>query len=755
MPGAKRVRKEVASEDPAKRTRRLVPADCPPAPSEEKKASPMPMPDPVPLSEQQASLVQDVVARHNVLGIAKAGAGKSSVSLACAKRTWEVHRSKSLIITFNTRLKEESRARVQSLGYAHFVEAHSYHAAAHRFFVPHHQGGANDSLIDAALRVSPVRVLDFSLVVVDEAQDMNPLLARFVAHLLSHSASPPTLLIVGDPFQRIFGFSGATCDYMLEPERHFGRFLHEQQQPFRVHHLSISWRITHEMAAWINQNLNPCALQHTSHPAWWAKHGEKIMAWWGYGIQANPARRPCPGSVRVYRGWGSREAAKHLKAMYQTYGDAGVALLSHSLGGKKSPVQALVNRLGVSNHENWIVLNASASQPSDLFQGKRIASTIHRFKGLERDGVVVCGVDAFIESRYTENPLDHYNVWYVACTRAKQELVINIAGQPYATLRKTRVWCGVGGGANRTACTVNSLTRYVPFDDVLSVSRRFVDTRAVRVLTGRAVPVPPGLVAGRLPGTVESLRPFFNQAVTTHLMWRIHRRVPVIHFSSLQDQTYFDADMIEWVTAFAANPSGEWTDVLKHSIASYTRLTRYKHCWRQLIDLREQHIPVAFLQRCSDNAFDLVKSQAREQNDEGLRRCVRFHIPVSINLTMDWFTRRCMNPIRGFVDLYVNQNRIVTLQVGDQVKAETLLQTQLYGSITSHPTFLLWANRGELQELRLTLDAFSPSRNFDFILRAIRRKLHLPVTEHDMKSDFHCFQAKNPNFYQIQKPSNS
>lgn len=163
--------------------------------------------------------------------------------------------------------------------------------------------GADNSLIHAALSCPPKTELDFGMVVIDEAQDMNGLYAKFIKHVLSHMKERPVMVLVGDPFQRIFGFNGASCDFLVNPEKHFGELCRSPR--FVTRHLTICWRITHEMAGFINSHLNPCNLQHAIKGQWWSRNGPKIRAWWGSGIKANPQKPPAPDSLQILRGWGT------------------------------------------------------------------------------------------------------------------------------------------------------------------------------------------------------------------------------------------------------------------------------------------------------------------------------------------------------------------------------------------------------------------------------------------------------------------
>ena len=108
------------------------------------------------------------------------------------------------------------------------------------------------------------------------------------------------LLMVGDIFQSIFGYNGSSDAYLREPEVWFGPYC--KQAHFVAHVFRTCYRITHEMAAFINTHCHPKFLKYaiTKDPDWWAKHGSFLLETWGDGIKADPKRGPAPGSVKWF-----------------------------------------------------------------------------------------------------------------------------------------------------------------------------------------------------------------------------------------------------------------------------------------------------------------------------------------------------------------------------------------------------------------------------------------------------------------------
>ena len=411
------------------------------------------------LSEEQEAVAYAVVAqRRNVVSISKPGTGKSTMAFEIARR----REGRTLILTYNSKLKEEGRERARRMDLLDRVEVHSFHAAALHLCEIDSENGADDSALMEALGAAPQPFERFSLVVLDEAQDLTPLFYQFVKRLLTVNGACQ-MLIVGDPFQRINSYLGASWRYMNLPEEHFGHLL--WSAAFCELHLSVCWRITPEMAKWINQNLDPRNLEHTTDPGWWAEHGELITRWWGDGVRSD--RAPSPGSMRTFvEERDDDELAQTVSEALERYLPSECAVLTSTVRTPKPTVSALMRRLpGV----RWAVAPDQRipwEGGADAVALHKVAvSTVHRFKGLERRVVVVTELDARKEQR--EDPLVTFAYFFVAVTRAQDLLLVVHGTVPYATMRRTRLPPPPAKRARPTELT--SILRHAPFDPWLSV----------------------------------------------------------------------------------------------------------------------------------------------------------------------------------------------------------------------------------------------------------------------------------------------
>ena len=132
-----------------------------------------------PASREQLAVVSSVLDRVHVACEAVAGSGKTTTILHCAEAAPSL---KFLVLTYNARLKLQTRQRARELGLSN-LEVHSFHACAARYY-----DGAcrNDEVLRALVDGDqpPHSSITFDCLVIDEAQDLTPLLHRFVLKVI-------------------------------------------------------------------------------------------------------------------------------------------------------------------------------------------------------------------------------------------------------------------------------------------------------------------------------------------------------------------------------------------------------------------------------------------------------------------------------------------------------------------------------------------------------------------------------------------
>jgi hypothetical protein len=326
-----------------------------------------------PMSEEQRVIVEAVVrGTHNVLVNAVAGSGKTTTMLHVATRLRDSGRV--LALTYNARLKDETRRKRDALG-LHNLEVHSFHAAG----VKHYRAGWKDSGLQALLdapNCRPTTPLGYDLIIVDEAQDLTPLLYGFVCKLMhdNSAAAPCRLLLMGDERQTIFQFKEADPRYLLRAPGVFDRVA--APLPWLTLKLSTTFRMTGNMAAFLNTNVLGYPLFATPNPAGVAK-------------------------VQYYKGdsydIAGMALAKELISLIASgrVRAEDIFLLAPSVRQGKAadpkPYNMLENALvkaGVPCYSPTTD-DESLDSKEDVMAGKVVVSTFHQVKGLERKVVVV------------------------------------------------------------------------------------------------------------------------------------------------------------------------------------------------------------------------------------------------------------------------------------------------------------------------------------------------------------------------------
>ncbi|KAI0564170.1 UvrD-like helicase [Gracilaria domingensis] len=215
------------------------------------------------------------------------------------------------------------------------------------------------------------------------------------------------------------------------------------------------------------------------YPGWFEQHKNNIEQWWGDGIRTNPKRPPSPGSGSYYRRpqTSQREAldrvVNKVETVFQNYDTDSSALLSPSISSKPySPVRLITNKLySVKKVEqSWFIDDSRrADDPvSDAVRrNKRIASSVHKFKGRESDAIVFVGSNSFAEHVEKVDPRNVFNMFYVGATRArKQLLIVQWSEQAHAT-HTSRVKYVEDEDFVPAPCPVTKALEYSPYIKML------------------------------------------------------------------------------------------------------------------------------------------------------------------------------------------------------------------------------------------------------------------------------------------------
>jgi hypothetical protein len=406
-----------------------------------------------PISSEQQTIIDLVDKGHNICVDAVAGSGKTTTSLYIAINN---PTKPILLLTYNAKLKLETRVKVGLLGLTN-LEVHSYHSFCVKYF---YRKSYTDSGIIAFLKLNDVKtclkMYHYELIIVDEAQDMNPVYYEVVQHILKRLENKPQLIVMGDQKQSIYAFNNADSRFLALSDQIFSNGLQWEKCT-----LSTSYRLTDEMSQFINTCCNGALPINT------VKKGSLVR----YLI--------CDtfGCVPYH------EIKTYLRHGYKP---SDIFILTPSVRSESSPVRQLANKLTNDGISIYVPTSDEEKLDEDILQGKIVFSTFHQVKGLERPVVMVFNFDNSYYKFYAKDipPYEYRqipNTIYVAITRATQRLILlhDKKSNYFDFLKRTflssncnlDITCSFHPVNEKTSCTgkpkdvtVTDLVKYVPVD---------------------------------------------------------------------------------------------------------------------------------------------------------------------------------------------------------------------------------------------------------------------------------------------------
>ena len=435
-----------------------------------------------PKSAEQAAIVQAFVAGDcNLVVNAVAGSGKTTCILHAALALRDsAPGERVLVLTYNARLKEETRRKVRALGLS--TEVHSFHAFGVRFYSRdcHKDEGLLRVVDDDA---APLLRFSFNRIVVDEAQDLTPTFYRLVCKVMrdNQRSQPCPVMLLGDQHQNIFGFKYADARYLTLARDAFVGIV--APLPWRTLKLSTTFRLSGNMVAFANTNVMHRPHFNTPNAA-----GDKVFYYRGDAFAI--ARLLADKLILAL----SRRELR----------PSDIFVLSPSIrAGKAStptPYNVLENLLVEAGHPCFSSTSDDARLDEEVIRDKVVFSTFHSVKGLERKVVVIFSFskkyfDFFDKSADYSRQRTCPNALYVALTRATHAL--HLVGEekegdvlPFLTALKQTPYLqvltvgvlqklGAQTASGWSTASVTRLTRFLT-EASITEAMRFVRTQVVQ-----------------------------------------------------------------------------------------------------------------------------------------------------------------------------------------------------------------------------------------------------------------------------------
>ncbi|KAI1109409.1 P-loop containing nucleoside triphosphate hydrolase protein [Nemania sp. NC0429] len=352
-------------------------------------------------SDEQKEIIR-LCSVQNVVVSARPGSGKT----ATAEAIVAAYPDKRVgVLTYSKQLQRETYRRLRNYSNSEVLTFHGM--ATLLFDTVVHNDAILSGLRETVFRCNELprwRSALWDIIVLDEFQDCTPLLFWLINYFIlantpREGGQPPRLVVLGDERQAIYQFRGADQRYItLAPEL----LAAISPYPFAKLTLSNSFRLSKETSEFVNKAFLGGDSYITSE-----KSGPKPI-------------------VLRHNHLNDYAVAQKLSTLIKYYGSQHSAVLAPYVRHNVS-LQKKINILAEKYHIP-IAVPMDDDGPLDdrVINGKMCVSTIHQFKGRERDLVLLFGMDSsFFKYVGRSLPVDRCpNEVFVALTRAKEQLVL-------------------------------------------------------------------------------------------------------------------------------------------------------------------------------------------------------------------------------------------------------------------------------------------------------------------------------------------
>ena len=398
-------------------------------------------------SREQKFIIDNLIKKtNNVVTDSVAGSGKTTTILLTilAGKDNKIE-GKYLILTYNKRLKIETRTKISDLGLNETAEVHSYHSFGVKYYT-------TDCMIDNGIINCLRKDLSFrggkdipkyTHIFIDEAQDMTEVYFMFINKIIKDIANyvkdekyNPQLFIIGDIYQSIFAFNNADARHITYADKIFTK----SKNRWMMTELKTSFRLTKPMARFVND----CVLNIRNKMI-----SLKTSSFKPQYIICNTFKK----FNTVYK--------TIKKLLSHGLNQSDIFIIAPSVKSPRSPVRTLANKLSNDRFKVYVSNSDSDRLDSDVINNKIVFTTYHSVKGLERKVVIVYGFDDSYFKYYGRN-LDTQicpNAIYVAVTRATQKLYLvhHLTNNylPFLNVENLVKCCNIIGQTGKISTKVN------------------------------------------------------------------------------------------------------------------------------------------------------------------------------------------------------------------------------------------------------------------------------------------------------------
>ena len=317
------------------------------------------------LSDEQSNVIKFLKKSFNLIVDSVAGSGKTTTCLHIAK---ELNDLNILLLTYNSRLKEETREKRDYFKLTN-LEVHSYHAFCMRYY--------SKCLVDEDIKniinskMAPRNKFKYDIVIIDESQDITFLYYNLICKIINDmNYKKFQFCIIGDRYQSIYQYNGADQRFIINASK----LLNFNEHKWKELNLSTSYRLTNQMGNFINS----CALDYNRINT--VKKSKNKVRY----LISNPFNdNKVYDEIKYYLDLG--------------YGVEDIFILAPTIKSKseKSPIRILSNKLSENGYFLYLPKSDEekvSNNPEEL-KGKIMFLSYHQSKGLEKKVVIVMGFD--------------------------------------------------------------------------------------------------------------------------------------------------------------------------------------------------------------------------------------------------------------------------------------------------------------------------------------------------------------------------
>lgn len=330
-------------------------------------------------SSVQNSTAEAVCRGENVAVIAVAGAGKTS-TCKCITASFK---KRVLLLLYNNDLARETRKKFQNVNAN--IEIRTCHSFVGDFY--NTECSTDEGLYKVTTQnILPRKKEQFFLIVIDECQDLTPLLFQIIMKIIQ-DFEIPQIVLLGDPRQCIYKFRDSTEKYLLNPEYYFDR-------KFTTFYMNTSYRCPRSHTKFVsNLGISMNSLQKDGRLKYIVNSKQKIKTF-------------------------IIDTVLNFVENGNYFSD--IVILSYTL--KNSMVNDIANYMTFCKIPINFLSDEKKTSSEKLLFNKITFSTFHSFKGRERKLVIVLNLDERMIKYMNVNSIS--NEMYVAFTRSTNSLVL-------------------------------------------------------------------------------------------------------------------------------------------------------------------------------------------------------------------------------------------------------------------------------------------------------------------------------------------